>query len=265
MRDVRQVFWGIVTALVSIALLFGGFLLSQAEGNMRLLTPTLPPTTILTSQPSPSLVDSPTPLPHIWTPTLSPAWTPTLPPTWTPTLPPPSTNCPPPPGWLPYIVQPGDTLDGLALRVKKTSVEISQANCLATADLLPGLVVYLPPVPTQTPVPCGAPRTWVIYIVQHGDTLYHLGQVYGIPFTDIQRANCLTSSNIHTGQRLYVPPWATRTPSPTDTPVPLTDTPVPPTDTPVPPTDTPILPTDTPVPPTDTPIPPTDTPTTPTP
>ncbi|MBE3066574.1 MAG: hypothetical protein IMZ73_03945, partial [Chloroflexi bacterium] len=64
MRDVRQVFWGIVTALVSIALLFGGFLLSQAEGNMRLLTPTLPPTTILTSQPSPSLVDSTTPLPH---------------------------------------------------------------------------------------------------------------------------------------------------------------------------------------------------------
>ncbi len=264
MRDVRQVFWGIVTALVSIALLFGAFSLSLAEGNMRMPTSTQPLTITLTGQPSPSLVDSPTPLPPTWTPTLPPTRTPTLPPTWTPTLPPPPTNCPPPPGWLPYIVQPGDTLDGLALRVKKTSAEISQANCLATDGLLPGLVVYLPPVPTQTPVPCGAPRTWIIYIVQHGDTLYHLGQVYGIPYTDIQRANCLTSPNIHIGQPLYVPPWATRTPSPTDTPVLPTDTPVPPTDTPVPPTDTPVPPTDTPVPPTDTPVPPTDTPVPPT-
>ena len=178
MRDVQQVFWGIFTALLSTALLFGGFSLSLAEGNMRLPTPTLTPTTTLTSQSSPSLVDSPTPLSPAWTPTLPPAWTPTLPPTRTPTLPPtrnptlppPPTKCAPPPGWLPYIVL-------------------------------------------------------------QGDTLYHLGQVYGIPFTDIQRANCLTSSNIHIGQRLYVPPWATRTPSPTsilpsDTPsVPWFDTP----------------------------------------
>ena len=61
MRDVRQVFWGIVTALVSIALLFGGFSLSLAEGNMRLPTPTLPtptlpPTITLTWQPFPSPV-----------------------------------------------------------------------------------------------------------------------------------------------------------------------------------------------------------------
>jgi LysM repeat protein len=242
MRDARQVFWGIVTAVISIALLLGGFSLSLIEGNMRLqtptlLNPTLPPTITLTRQPSPSLVDSPPPLPRIWTPT----------------LPPPPTNCPPPSGWLPYIVQPGDSLDGLALRFKKTSAEISQANCLVTSGLLPGLMVYLPPLPTQTPVPCGAPRTWVIYIVQQGDTLYHLGQVYGIPFTDIQRANCLRSFIIHVGQPLYVPPWATRTPSPTlllfyDTPsATWTDTPTgtastetsTPTDTTIPiPTDT---------------------------
>ncbi len=209
MRDARQVLWGIVTALVSSALLFGGFSLSLAEGNLRLPTPTLPPTITLTWQPFPSLVDSPT----------------SLPPTWTPTLPPPPTNCPPPPGWLPYIVQPGDTLDGLALRYRKTSAEISQANCLVTTGLLPGMVVYLPPVPTRTPIPCGAPPTWVIYIIQHGDTLYHLGQVYGIPYTDIVRANCLTSTVLRTGQRLYVPPWATRTPSPTIPGMP-SDTPI---------------------------------------
>jgi LysM repeat protein len=185
-------------------LLLGGFSLSLIEGNMRLQTPTLqnptlPPTTTPTGQPSPSLEDSPTPPPRIWTPTLPPS----------------PTNCPPPSGWLPYIVQPGDSLDGLAIRVQKTSPEISQANCLVSSALLPGLIVYLPPLPTRTPVSCGAPYSWVIYIVQQGDTLYHLGQVYGIPFMDIQRANCLASSIIHIGQLLYVPPWATRTPSPT--------------------------------------------------
>ena len=222
MRDARQVFWGIIIALASIALLFGVFSLSLSEGNMRLLTPTLsltptpppiptlsqtptplrtptpPPIIVLTWQPSPTLVDSPTPRPS----------------TWIPALPPAPTNCPPPAGWLPYAVQPGDTLDGLALRYKKTGAEISQANCLGTT-MLPGQLVYLPPPPTQARVRCGAPRTWIIYIVQQGDTLYHLGQVYGIPYTDIQRANCLASSNIHTGQALYVPPWATHTPSPT--------------------------------------------------
>lgn len=219
MQDVRQVFSGIGTALVSIALLFGGFSISLAEGNTRLPapilatpsqliptltipplpTPNLPQIITLTSQPSPSLEGSPT----------------SLPPTWTPTLTPPSSNCPLPPGWLPYIVQPGDTLDGLALRFKKTSLEISLANCLVTVGLLPGQLIYLPPSPTHTPAQCSAPQTWIIYVVQQGDTLYHLGQVYGISYLEIMRANCLTSSNIHIGQQLYVPPWATRTPSPT--------------------------------------------------
>jgi LysM repeat protein len=98
------------------------------------------------------------------------------------------------------------------------------------------------------------------------DTLYHLGQVYGIPYTDIQRANCLTSTAIHVGQQLYVPPWAPHTPTPTwffatDTPFGfLTDTP---TDTPFGFwTDTPAETVTTePSPLTDTAIPPIETPT----
>jgi LysM repeat protein len=215
MRDVRHVIWGIVTALVSIILLFGVFALSLAEGKMGLQTPIPPLTVTLTSQPSTPHVVSPTPLPPTWTRTQLPTLTSTQHPTLTSTQPPPPTNCPPPSGWLPYIVQPGDTLGGLALRYKKTSAEISLANCLVTDSLLPGQAIYLPPLLTHTPVLCSAPNTWVIYIVQQGDTLYHLGQVYGIPYTEIKSANCLASSSIHIGQQLYVPPWATRTPSPT--------------------------------------------------
>ncbi len=228
MRDARQVFWGIITALISIALLFGVFSISLVEGNMRQTVPTLPPTSTSTpiAQPSPSLTYSVTPLPAIITPT--------LPATITSTLPLTPTNCPPPSGWRSYTIQPGDTLDGLALQVKKTSAEISQANCLGSAGLSTGLVIYLPPVPTgtathsaptSTAVQCGAPPTWIIYIVKPGDTLYHLGQAYGIPYTDIVRANCLTSTILRPGQRLYVPAGPTRTPSPTIRGVP-SDTPI---------------------------------------
>lgn len=152
-----------------------------------------------------------------------------------------SVSCTPPAGWMAYTVLPGNSLDGLALRYKTTSAAINQGNCLSGGSLLPGSLVYLPPLPTKTPVPCGAPHTWILYVVQPGDTLYHLGLIYGIPYQQIQRANCLTGIGIQIGQRLYVPPWAPVLPTATyvfETSVP-TDTPTfylpfitPPTDTP---------------------------------
>jgi LysM repeat protein len=166
--------------------------------------PTLPRIITLTAQPSPSPVGSQTPL-----------RSPTSIPTQTAILVPQSINCPVPSGWLPYMVQPEDTLDRLALRYRKTSTEISQVNCLVTTILLAGQMIYLPPPPSPTAVVCSPPPTWVIYIVQKGDTLYHLGQVYGIPYTEIKHANCLVSSDILIGQSLRLPPWATHTPSPT--------------------------------------------------
>ena len=241
MHAARQVLWGFIIALVSIGLILGIFSLSLVESNMQLPSPTLLPAITLTWSPFPSLAVSPTPL------------TLTLTPTWTPTEPPIPSNCPPPPGWHPYTIQPGDTLDGLSRLYKKTSAEISQANCLGLTDLFPGNVVYLPPVPavpTRTPAPCRIPTTWVIYIVQPGDTLYRLGQAYFIPWEDIQVANCMTNPDLRAGQRLHVPPWATRTPSPTSPGLPMqtgtpsaTGEPSPPvgtlTDIPLPPTLTP--------------------------
>jgi len=245
MHAVRQVFWGFIIALVSIGLILGVFSLSLVEGNMQLPSPTLPPAITLIWSPFPSMAVSPAPL----TLTLTPTWTAI----WTSTEPPTPSNCPQPPGWHPYTIQPGDTLDGLSRLYKKTSAEISKANCLGLTDLLPGNVVYLPPVPavpTRTPAPCRIPTTWVIYIVQKGDSLYRLGLAYGIPYQDILVANCMTSPDLIAGKPLYVPPWATRTPSPTFPGFPtLTGTPsvtgetIPPVGTP---TDIPLPPTPTP-------------------
>ena len=226
MKNLRQVFLGILIALASTGLIIGSFSLSLTEGNITAHpshTQPLTPTSTPTMQPSMALVASATPLPTLTlslTLTLSPTWSPT----WTPSLPPSPTNCPPPVGWSPYLVQSGDTLDKIASHFHTSVASLQQANCLLTAELLPGMVIYVPPIPTQTPASCGRPSGWIVYIVQSGDTLYRLSQAYGISVAQIQQANCLGSSTlIHVGQTLYVPPWAPRIPSPTY-PVPVTVT-----------------------------------------
>ena len=232
MKNLRHVFLGIIIALASVGLLLGGFSLSLAEGNsiatstsVATPTPTLTPTSSPTWQPitpsafiSPSL-DSPTPFPT-WTPTLTPTLTPSLTPT-------------------------------LTLPLTPTLTPLS-ANCLLTTELIPSVVVFVPPMRTQIPLSCGAPYSWIVYFVQPGDTLYHLGLAYGITTSELQRANCMrTSTLLRTGQILYVPPWAPLAPLPIEPIVviptyTLTDTPVP-----IIPSDTPTaaaVPTDTQVP-----------------
>jgi LysM repeat protein len=222
MKNLRQVFLAIIIALTSIGLVLGGFSLSLIEGNISTnLAPThtLTPTITPTLQPFTRSVDSPTPSPTMtltlaftWTP----SWTPTTTPTAIPSLVPSPTNCPPPTGWLPYVVRSGDTLEKIATRYHSSVARLQQANCLLTTDLLPGMVLYVPPLPTQTPVSCGRPSGWVVYIIQPGDTLYRLSQAYGISVAELQQANCMgTSTLLHVGQTLYVPPWAPRPPTPT--------------------------------------------------
>ncbi len=251
MRNTQQLFWMIFLILISIAMLFGVLSLSQVEGIIHLPATTLPPSPALTNQPSNPPGNTPTPViytcptavplscppalpptpPPTWTPTTTqslptppPTWTPAVtqvgstpsPQTWTPTQTTSPLYCPVPSGWVAYTVRTGDTVEGLALRYKITTTAITRANCQITGSLLPGMVIYLPSLPTRTPVACGAPRYWVIYIVQTGDTLFHLGQIYGIPYTQIQRANCLVnlifkwvnSSTYHHG-----PPSCPRYPS----------------------------------------------------
>jgi LysM repeat protein len=266
MRTARQIITGLLIALVSIGIILGGFSLSFAEGGLTgraPTSPTVPPTNWIPFTPFP-VTDTP----------LVIATEISLTPTLTLTPPPTPANCPPPFGWSAYLVQAGDTIDSLASVYNTTTANIIQANCLMSTTLLPGSILYLPPAPTVTPIPCGPPPGWIqTYIVQPGDTLYRIGQLYNVTVQQLQIANCLRNTTIiHVGQKLYVPPWApktatptitltaTGTGSPTDT---FTDTPTTvstdtPTNTAVP-SDTPtLLPTETP-----TPVIPSNTPPTP--
>ena len=231
MQRAGSVFGGIAIALVFLALVAGVFSLSLAEDEMQIPEPAL--TLFFPAGPTQTAVgmQSPTPListlPPTQTVTETIAATVTAAPSTTPTA------CTIPTGWSMHAVQAGDNLENLASKYKTSQAALIQANCLPSMILVPGQLLYLPPIPvtpSRTPVRCGPPASWINYIVQPGDTLYHLGQVYGIPYTEIQKANCLSGTTITVGQHLFVPPWATRTPTfeypvlppifiPTDTPI----------------------------------------------
>ncbi len=259
MQSVRQLGAGLIYALVSILLVIGGLSLSLAESftvSQPTSTPTMPP------------------LPGTLTPTLpGPTTTPTATalPTQTP-LPP--TNCPPPPGWIPIIVQPGDTIASLAYQYHITPAQLSQANCLSSSGLAPGYYVYVPPLPTRTAIPCGPFPGWILgYIVQPGDTLFHIAAQYGTTVDRLKFANCRFDNEIFAGQQLWVPNVPTITPGVTFIPTfatptgtstetststqtqipPTATTTAEPTSTSLPPTATPTrVPSDTPAPPTAT-------------
>jgi LysM domain-containing protein len=119
-----------------------------------------------------------------------------------------------------------------------------------TAYVRPASTSTFRPYPTA--VSCGPYYGWVrAYTVQPGDTLFHISTLYRTTVGAVQTANCLNTTMIFPGQRLWVPNLPTITPGitliptfPTSTPFP-SDTPtspVPPyyTETAVPsPTDTP--------------------------
>ncbi|MGE5250329.1 MAG: LysM peptidoglycan-binding domain-containing protein [Bacteroidota bacterium] len=261
-QSLRQFGTAIAISIVSLGLVLGGLSLALSES----FTPLAPTETAAAPTRPVTLTVTRTPL--ILTGTAATGATQsstTQAPTPTSTGVPPSA-CPPPSGWIGVMVGSNDTLESLALRYNTSAQMLAQGNCLLTQTLLPGTVLYVPPLPTMyippvrtaTFIPCGAPFGWVRYMVQPGDTLYHIATLYGITTSQLQRANCLgLSTTIRVGQLLWVPNVPTLTlpatmPPPYDTPTPyptepLTETPLPFTSSPEP-TST-SVPSDTSVPP----------------
>jgi hypothetical protein len=105
-------------------------------------TPSRSPTSSPTLRPFGFLPDFPTEQPTA-SPTNSPI--PTMP-TRISNPATPATYCQIAPGWLPYYVQPGDTLYQLSLNAGITIAELQRANCMGNATILhAGQTLYLPP------------------------------------------------------------------------------------------------------------------------
>ncbi len=244
---------GLGTALVSVLLVLGALLTSQAE--------VLPAPRIVaeaTSTP-PNLTPSATPAPG------EPSATPV--PSPSPTVPVP-TDCPlPPSGWESYQTQPDDTLEQLAKTYQVTVDQIVRVNCMKVRVFKDGTNLYLPVLPTSTststatvtasatrkptsqntPAPTDVPTItatlckvappagWSQYIIKQGDTLSSIAARFNVNVNYLARINCIFNpSDIKYGMPIWVPGNPTATPSPTAVTPTSTRSPATPTRTPSP-------------------------------
>lgn len=201
MKNLREIFTGVLFALLTALIVLGALTLSLVEG---MAAPTLPTETPFEL---PTYLLAQTPIP-IDIGTITPTAT---------------TTCPKPAGWVEYVVQFGDDFDRLALEAGLSAAELREANCLLSTELVPGTVLFLPqpdqavsntPSPTVTESRCGPPAGWILYRIQAEDTLFRISLNYGVSVPQLQYANCMGSSTLlRVGDTLYVPNVATRTPT----------------------------------------------------
>ena len=99
-----------------------------------------------------------------------------------------------------------------------TETAVSIPTTITPAVPVQNTVVFPAISPTNTPEPDDGPP---IHIVQAGDTLGTISQLYDVPIDDIMAENGLTNPNIiSVGQQLLIPVGGTSTPVPADTAVP---------------------------------------------
>ncbi len=223
----RQLGGGLLLGLLSILIIIGAISLAFAESDSPLPSPTPTLTRLVLITPSPT--------PFIPTLSVPTSTTSTTFPTATviaSSIPP--TACTPPSGWVLVMIQPGDTLDSIALRHNTTAANLMSANCLASSDIQAGYGIYAPPSPILTPFVCKPPYGWVQYTVRPGDNLYRISLLYRITVTQLKQANCLASDFIAAGQKLWVPNTVTSTPPVTPINIEFDTPTTEPTDTPTP-------------------------------
>jgi LysM repeat protein len=205
----------LMIALVSIGLVAGSLSISTVEfGPGETATPTnevLPSPIPLTA--TPSITPTPTVDLSLVTATAS-----TIP-TNTITSTPPA-NCLIPAGWLQIIVQPGETLDTIAAKYRVTAADLQRGNCLLTNIVVAGTSLYVPPVAPNTTTACtpGAVGWTKSYVVKPGDNLYRIGLDHYVSLDQMRRVNCRVGDTIYTGEVLWVPNVASRTPLPSPLP-----------------------------------------------
>lgn len=254
-RGLRDFGNAAVVALVSTGLILGALSISLVE-----FVPEAVPTMTDSLFPSPAPVTvTSTPQPGLEISTFTP----------TPTFTNIASSCQPPAGWGQIVIQGIDTLDIIAARYRASKELLRAANCLLSDSLVAGSVLYVPPAATSTSSGCNPGAAgWVKrYIVKPGDTFYSIAVNHYTTANLMKNVNCRTSDIIYTGEALWAPNVATRTPLPTPLPGstvtphptdPLTETALPFTVT--------VIPSSATVPATATPIPTTTaSPTTPVP
>lgn len=100
----------------------------------------------------------------------------------------PSPSPAPTPNYITYVIQPGDTLSGIALRYGTTYQAIAALNGLPNPNLIYAGQTIRIPEDTGTP-----PR---YYTIQSGDTLSGIAVKFGTTAAELQRLNGISDPNL---------------------------------------------------------------------
>ena len=123
------------------------------------------------------------------------------------------------------VVQPGDTLTGIARRVQVPMSELIRLNALADPNrIFAGQTLRTgtepaAPAPALAPAPAAPATTRQVHVVQRGENLTRIARHYGVSIDAIVLANGIANpSRIYGGQQLVIPG---------STPTPVTSAPPP--------------------------------------
>ena len=117
-----------------------------------------------------------------------------------------------PPGLTVHVVQRGETLFRIALSYGLTTDELAQLNNISDPETISIGQRLLVPVPGATPVPV----QMVMHIVQPGESLDSIAQLYGLTVDDLKAKNHITDDkSFYVGQLLDVSGSADSTAAPT--------------------------------------------------
>ena len=117
----------------------------------------------------------------------------------------PDVNVIQPPEGQTYTVQAGDTLYKIALKYNTTPEALKSYNNLTSNLLQIGQILQ---IPSSTPT---TPNDEAIYIVQRGDSLYKIANMFSTTVDSLRRLNNLTSDILQIGQVLRIPSTITDT------------------------------------------------------
>lgn len=118
-----------------------------------------------------------------------------------------------------YVVQPGDTLSKIAAQYCTTWQEIYDMNQATIGEdpdnIEEGMVLYIVPycgAGSPTGVYDRGPQLHAngtvsgnVYTVAYGDTLYSIGERFGLPWEVIAEVNGMESQKVYAGQKLIIP------------------------------------------------------------
>jgi uncharacterized protein YkwD len=107
------------------------------------------------------------------------------------------------PAKIQHVVQPGDTLLGLAMKHNISMASIQLANNMGnTIDLIAGQTLNIPNGPQWLQESC----FWIVHVVQPGETLMELSSAYDTSVDQILRVNAIADPTlINVDQQLVIP------------------------------------------------------------